>query len=187
MHMYDRSWLKDAKLEWLEVPQCSERVQSGCATTLHHLIIALHVGRDENNLGSKPSPRIFKKLHGVGPSSSLLRIPENHPLGFDVLSYQTCNRGSERPLLVRAYPYEKPVWALYTRGKCCSNTSPGADTNPSLKHCGSMPNASYFMLVIETGQSGRNNVPNFSSLVHRVLGGLATRSFVKSPCTPQIM
>jgi hypothetical protein len=43
----------------LKVPQRSKRMQSLLPTPLHHLIIALHIRRDEDNLCAKPRPRIF--------------------------------------------------------------------------------------------------------------------------------
>ena len=122
-------------------------MQSGCAATLHHLIVALHVGGDEDDLGAKPRPCVSKKLHGVWPSSSFLRVPEDHSLGFDMLSNQTRNRGSECLLLIRAYPNEKPVWTLDAGGQCCADTGSSADTDSSLEHGRGMSDASCDELV----------------------------------------
>ena len=122
-------------------------MQSGCAATLHHLIVALHVGGDEDDLGAKPRPCVSKKLHGVWPSASFLRVPEDHSLGFDVLSNQARNRGSERLFLVRAYPDEEPVWTLDAGGQCRADTGSCADTDSSLEHGRGMSDASCDELV----------------------------------------
>jgi hypothetical protein len=55
-----------------------------CTAALYHLIITLHVGGDEDNLGSKALPRVFEELHSIRPASSFLRVPENHFLGLDM-------------------------------------------------------------------------------------------------------
>lgn len=86
----------------------SEALRHTFAATLHHLIIALHVGRDEDDLGSKTRPSLFQELHGIWSSSSFLRVPEDHSLRLDMLADQTRNRWSERFLLIRAYPDEEP-------------------------------------------------------------------------------
>ncbi len=56
-----------------------------CAATLHHLIITLHVGSNKDDLRPEALPRVSKKLHGIWSSSSFLRVPEDHPLGLDVV------------------------------------------------------------------------------------------------------
>lgn len=56
-----------------------------CTATLHHLIIALHVGGDEDDLGSETRPRVFEELYGIWSSSSFLRVPKDHSLGLDVI------------------------------------------------------------------------------------------------------
>jgi hypothetical protein len=59
-----------------------------CAATLHHLIIACLIGGDEDDLGPKAGPSVLEKLHAVRSAASFLRVPEDHPLGFDMLSDQ---------------------------------------------------------------------------------------------------
>lgn len=156
-------------------------MQSSCSATLHHLIVPLHVRRYEDDLGSKPCPRVFEKFHSVWSSSSFLRVPEDHSLRFDVLVDQTRDCRSKRPLLIRTYPNEEPVWALDAGGQCCPDTGSRGNANTSLEHCGAMADAGYSMLVDDNDEDGCDGVPNFSSLVHTVFGGLATSSFVKSP------
>ena len=82
------------------------------ATALHHLIITTHVGGDEYDLCSETRPGVLEQLHRVWPTPSLLRVPEDHPLGRDIVVDQAGYRWPKRLLLVRAYPDEKPVLAL---------------------------------------------------------------------------
>lgn len=44
-----------------------------------------------------------------------------------------------------------------------------------------MPDTGYYRLMSDYSAGEIMSIPNFSSLVHTVLGGLATRRFVKSP------
>jgi hypothetical protein len=55
-----------------------------CMTALYHLIIALLIGSNEDDLGSKARPRLFEELHSIWSSSSFFRVPEDHSLGLDV-------------------------------------------------------------------------------------------------------
>jgi hypothetical protein len=43
-----------------------------CTTTLYHLIIALHIGGNEDDLGPKARPRVFQELHSIWSSSLFL-------------------------------------------------------------------------------------------------------------------
>lgn len=117
-------------------------MQSRYAATLHHLVVALHVRRDEDDLGSKPCPRVFEKFHSVRPAASFLRVPEDHSLGFDMLPDQARYRRPERSLLVGTYPDQEPVGALDARRERGTNTSPGTNTDTPLEHCGGMTDAS---------------------------------------------
>ncbi len=78
------------------------------AATLHHLIVALLVGGDENDLGSKALPCVLEELHGVWSPASFLRVPQNHSLGLDMFVDQTSYGWSKGFLLIRAYPNEEP-------------------------------------------------------------------------------
>jgi hypothetical protein len=84
--------------------------------TLHHLIVALLVGGDEDNLSSKALPSVLEKLDSIGPSSSFLRIPEDHPLRLDMFVNEPADRWPEGLLLIRSYPDEKPNMMLVGRG-----------------------------------------------------------------------
>jgi hypothetical protein len=77
-------------------------------TTLHHLIVALLVGGDEDDFGSEAVPDLLEKLHRVGPSSTLPRVPENHALGRDVVVDETRDGRAECLLLVGSYPNQEP-------------------------------------------------------------------------------
>lgn len=79
-----------------------------CATALHHLIITRLVGGYKDDLGPKAGPRILEKLHAVWPTPTLLRVPQDHPLGLDVFVDQAGYRGAEGSLLVGTDPYEEP-------------------------------------------------------------------------------
>lgn len=103
-------------------------------TTLHHLIITRHVRSNEDHLGLKARPRVFEQLHRVRPSSTFLRVPEDHPLWGDVVVNQTRYRRSEGLLLIRAYPDEEPVLTLDARRKGRPDAGPRADAYSSLEH-----------------------------------------------------
>ena len=118
-----------------------------CSAPLHHFVITLLIGGDEDDFGAKARPCVSEEFHGIWSSSSFLRVPEDHSLGFDVLSNQTRNRGSECLLLIRAYPNEKPVWTLDAGGQCCADTGSSADTDSSLEHGRGMSDASCDELV----------------------------------------
>jgi hypothetical protein len=129
--------------------------------TLHHLIITLPIGGNEDDLGSKARPCLFEELHGIWSSSSFLRVPKDHSLWLDMFADHTRYRWSKGFLLIRAYPNEKPsrisenpvqkrwlesgvpIWALDAGGQRCPDTGSGADADSSFKHRGGMPNASY--------------------------------------------
>jgi hypothetical protein len=79
-----------------------------CTATLHHLIITLHVGGNEYDLGPEARPRLPEEFHGIGASSSFLGVPEDHSFGLNVLVDQARYRWSEGLLLIRADPNEEP-------------------------------------------------------------------------------
>ena len=83
-------------------------IQRTCAATLHHLIIPLHVGSDEDDLSTEPLPCLLEKRDSIRSTSSFLGVPENHPLGLNVFVNQARYRGSKCLFLVRAYPDEEP-------------------------------------------------------------------------------
>jgi len=132
-----------------------------CSASLHHFIITLLIGGDEDDLSAKAHPRFFEEFHGIWSSSSLLRVPKDHPIGLDVLADQSRYRRSKGFLLVRAYPNEKPkrrtlekkkprvgeegvpIWTLETSGQRCPDTGSSADADSSFKHSGGMPDTSY--------------------------------------------
>jgi hypothetical protein len=53
-----------------------------CTATLHHLIVALPVGGNKNDLGSKTFPRIFEEFHSIWSSATLFRVPKYHSPGL---------------------------------------------------------------------------------------------------------
>lgn len=79
-----------------------------CTATLHHLIITLHVGGNEYDLGPKAHKRSFEELHRIWSSSLFFRVPENHSLRLDVFADQTRYCWPKCFLLIRAYPDEEP-------------------------------------------------------------------------------
>jgi hypothetical protein len=54
-------------------------------------------------------PGILEQLHCIGSSTSLLRVPKDHSLRFDILLDQTCNGNTKGFLLVGTNPNEEPV------------------------------------------------------------------------------
>lgn len=89
-------------------------MQTRRSTPLHHLVITLRITRDIDDLSTPTLPRIFQQLNAVRSTTSLLRVPENHPFGLDVFPDESGNRGSEGALLIRAYPDQEPIGALDT-------------------------------------------------------------------------
>lgn len=87
-------------------------MQTRSATPLHHLIITLHVARDIYDLSTPTLPSIFEQLDAIRSTSTLLRIPQNHPFGFDMFPDKASDGRSEGTLLVGADPDEEPVGAL---------------------------------------------------------------------------
>lgn len=147
---------------------CKLERKRTCAAALHHLIVALPVGGDENDLSAEAVPHLLEQFDRVWPSSSLLRVPEDHPLGRDVLVDEARDGRSECLFLVGTDPDEEPedkrrqknetvrfvsfkqdlpIWALDTGGKRRPDTGSGANANASLKHGGSVPDAGYSVLV----------------------------------------
>ena len=172
----------------LKIPQRPKSMQPLRPTPLHHLIIALLITRDENNLCAEPRPRILQQLHRVGPAASLLRVPEDHALGLDVLLDEARDGGAEGAFLVGSDPDEEPVGGLDAGGERGADACAGADADAALEHCGGVADAGWGC-VSERLLARRegHDLPNLSSRVQTVLGGFATRFLVKSPCTPQIM
>ena len=76
---------------------------------MHHLVVAQLVGRDEDDLGPEAYPRLLEELHGIRPSTLLLRVPEDHSLRLDVLVDETRDRWSKGSFLIGAYPDEEPT------------------------------------------------------------------------------
>jgi hypothetical protein len=169
-----------------------------CSATSNHLIIALHVGGNEDYLGSEAIPRFFEQFHSIWSSSSFLRVPENHSLGLDVFVDQTRYRWPKGFLLIRTYPNEKPnqksekvskeefessvpIGALDAGGQRCPDTGSSADADSSFEHRGCMSNTSCCLLADDHFGNKKMSIPNFSSLVQTALGGSTTRLFVKSP------
>lgn len=65
-------------------------------TSPHHIAVALKVGRDKDNLRVEAVPRFPNELHSVRAATTLLRVPEYHPLGLDVLVdhvLKCCSKG----------------------------------------------------------------------------------------------
>lgn len=131
---------------------------------MHHLVIALHVGGNENDLCPKTRPCVFEELHGIWSSSPFLRVPKYHSLRFDVVVNESAYRWAKSLLLVWTYPDKEPnrksdkgrkhvdefgvpIWALNTGGQRGPNTGSSANTDPSFKHCRCMANTSYNILV----------------------------------------
>lgn len=163
------------------------------------------VRSNEDDFGIEARPRVFEEFHGIRSSSSFLCVPEDHSLGLNVFVDQACYRWAKGSFLIRAYPYEEPsrtsenevlkyiyiyfyvcqmdvpIWALDARRQRCPDTSPGANADSSFEHGGCMPDTGYYRLMSDYSAGEIMSIPNFSSLVHTVLGGLATRRFVKSP------
>lgn len=77
-------------------------------TPLHHLVVARHVGGDEDDLGAEAVPRVREQLDRVGAAAALLGVPEDHPLGLDVVVDESGDRRPECLLLVGADPDEEP-------------------------------------------------------------------------------
>ena len=139
-----------------------------CCAPLHHLVVALFVGGNENDLGTEALPGILEQLHCVGSAAALLRVPEDHALGLDVLVDQPRDSGTKSPLLVGSYPNEEPkvtmsvkwdfqkrhdtgsgipVRALDASGQSRADACSGADSDPTLEHGGGMSDASYYLHV----------------------------------------
>lgn len=78
-------------------------------TPLHHLIVALAVTRNEDDLSAESLPCISQQLHCVRATTPLLAVPEDHALGLNVLVNETCDGGAECAFLVGADPDEEPV------------------------------------------------------------------------------
>ena len=118
-----------------------EKSKHTSPTTLHHLIIALHIGRDKDDLGPKAIPHLLEELHRVRPSPPLLRVPEDHPLRLDVVMDQPGYRGPKGLFLVRANPDQEPVRALDASRQRSTDTCSRADADPSLEHGRGMADA----------------------------------------------
>ena len=78
------------------------------AATLHHLVVALSVGRDEDDLGAEAVPHLLEQFDRVWAASPLLRVPEYHALGRDVVVDEPSYRRSECLFLIGTDPDEEP-------------------------------------------------------------------------------
>ena len=83
-----------------KVPQRPKRMHPLDATPLHHLIIPLHIRRDEDDLSTEALPRIAQQGHGVRAPPALLRVPQDHALRRDVVVDQARDGWAERLFLV---------------------------------------------------------------------------------------
>ena len=110
-------------------------------TPLHHLIVALAVARNEDDLSAESLPCISQQLHGVRTATPLLAVPEDHALGLDVLMDETCDGGAECALLVGADPDKEPVGGLDAGREGGANASTGADADTAFEHRGGVADA----------------------------------------------
>ena len=97
----------------LEVPKRAKSMHALLRAPLHHLIVALHIARDEDDLCAESLPCIPEELHGIRATTPLLAVPENHALWLNVLVDKARDGGAKRALLVRTDPDEEPVGRLY--------------------------------------------------------------------------
>lgn len=109
-------------------------------TALHHLIVSLHIRRNEDNLCPETFPCIFDKLHGIRSPTAYLRVPQYHSVGLNMLVYKPQNSLPERLFHIRPDPNQKPVRTLDTRRQRCPNARARAHANPPSKHSRRMPN-----------------------------------------------
>ena len=125
-----------------EIPQCPECMQTSLPTPLHHLIIALLITRNEDDLGSPALPRLLQQLHAIWPTASLLRIPEDHAFGLDMLFDEGVDCGTEGAFLVGADPDQEPVGRLDAGGECGTNARSCADADSASVHGGGVADTS---------------------------------------------
>ena len=104
-------------------------------------------------------PDLLEQLDSIRPSPSLLRVPKDHPLRFDVFLDQPGNGRAEGFLLIRTDPNKepakavsgqrsavmcleqnmnRPVWTLNAGGQGRSNARTSADSNAATIHGRSM-------------------------------------------------
>lgn len=121
-------------------------MQSRRPTTLHHLIVSLHIRRDEDDLRAKPRPCIFEQLHRIWTPASLLRVPKNHALRLNVLLDQASDGRPKGALLVGADPDKEPVWALDAGRESGADAGARADADAALEHGGGVADASWRVL-----------------------------------------
>jgi len=110
-------------------------------TSLHHLIVALAVARNEDDLSAESLPCISQQLHCVRAATPLLAVPEDHALGLNVLVDETCDGGAECALLVGADPDKEPVGGLDAGREGGANASTGADADTAFEHRGGVADA----------------------------------------------
>lgn len=101
---------------------------------LHHLIIALHIGGDKDDFSPKAVPHLLEEFDRVWPSTTFLRVPEDHALGLDVFVNQARNRRAESLLLIRADPDQEPVRALNAGRQGSPDACSRADADSTLEH-----------------------------------------------------
>lgn len=92
-----------------EIPQRAERMQAGLSAALHHLIVALLVGGDEDDLGAEAVPRLLEELERVGTAAALPRIPEDHAAGLNVSVDEAADSWAEGLFLIGPDPNEEPA------------------------------------------------------------------------------
>jgi hypothetical protein len=109
-------------------------MQSFFPTSLHHLIISLRIRRDENNFCAKPCPCVPQQLHGIGPTTTLLRVPKYHALGLDVLVDEAGDGRAKGALLIGSDPDEEPVGRLDAGGERGADAGAGADADAAGEH-----------------------------------------------------
>ncbi len=93
----------------LKVPKRTKRMHTLLGATLHHLVVALAITRNEDDLCTKSLPSVPQQLHGIRATTTLLAVPENHALGLNVLVDETSDCGAKSTFLVGADPDEEPV------------------------------------------------------------------------------
>jgi hypothetical protein len=88
----------------LKIPERTKSMHTLLGTPLHHLIVALTVARNEDDLSTKSLPCVSQQLHRVRAATPLLAVPEDHALGLNVLMDETCDCGAKCAFLIRADP-----------------------------------------------------------------------------------
>lgn len=90
------------------MPSACGRGQLTSKTALHHFVVALLVGRYEDDLSAEVLVDALQELQGIWPAAPLLGVPEDHAIGLNVLVDETTDRRPECLFLVRPDPDEEP-------------------------------------------------------------------------------